>query len=122
MLSRQPGARLAVLGAMGELGAGSDQLHRMVGIEAARLGLPLVTVGSGSEPIGAGYTEAGGRDYEHAADIEDAIAILAQRLRIGPTALLVKASRSAGLERVVHGLEHLTGYDSGTHQVGGAAC
>ena len=35
-LSRQPGARLAVLGAMGELGAQADAMHRTLGAEAAR--------------------------------------------------------------------------------------
>ena len=104
VLARQFGARLAVLGQMGELGADSEALHQTVGRQAAEFGVPLLTIGAGAKAIGAGYLETGARDYEHADSIEDALPIILQRLRIGPHSILVKASRAAGLERVVHGL------------------
>ena len=104
VLARQYGARLAVLGQMGELGADSEALHKTVGRQAARFGVPLLTIGAGAQAIGAGYTATGARDYEHVDSIEDALPIIFQRLRIGPHSILVKASRSAGLEAVVHGL------------------
>ncbi len=104
VLARQFGARLAVLGQMGELGADSEQLHKKVGQVAAELGIPLLTVGDGAKAIGEGYREAGARDYEHAETREDAIAMILQRVRMGPHSILVKASRLAGLEAIVHAL------------------
>jgi len=104
VLARQYGARLAVLGHMGELGEDSDDLHRQVGAAAAKLGLPLLTVSEAARMIGEGYQEAGARDYAHANDSADALAQVLQRTRVGPQHILVKASRSAGLEDIVHGL------------------
>ena len=105
-LSRSHGARLAVLGAMGELGDASSDLHRQIGADAARLGLPLLVVGSGALPqaLLAGYIDAGGRDHVHMQDVATALLHLHQRLRVGPTAVLVKASRAAGLDQVVQDL------------------
>lgn len=104
VLARQYGARLAVLGQMGELGDDSAELHRRVGRIAAELGIALLTVGDAARLIGEGYRAAGGRDYEHAEHNEDALAIILQRLRVGSHNILVKASRVAGLEDIVHGL------------------
>jgi UDP-N-acetylmuramoyl-tripeptide--D-alanyl-D-alanine ligase len=102
VLSREPGARLVVLGDMGELGAGSEDLHRQVGASAARLGLPLIGVGSGGALIVDGYRQAGGRDSVQTDDHEETVQAVCERLRVGPTAVLVKASRSAALDKVVH--------------------
>ena len=41
VLSREPGIRLAILGAMGELGSESQELHQQVGRTAARCGVAL---------------------------------------------------------------------------------
>ncbi|MBA3938293.1 MAG: phosphotransferase [Planctomycetes bacterium] len=50
------------------------------------------------------YRAAGGPDGEHAADREAALPLIARRLAAGATTILVKASRSAGLETVVRAL------------------
>jgi UDP-N-acetylmuramoyl-tripeptide--D-alanyl-D-alanine ligase len=104
VLASQSGARLAVLGPMGELGEASLAAHHQVGAAAARLALPLISVGPGAEPIGEGYRAAGGTDHQHAADRTAAVGLVQRRLRAGDTAVLVKASRSAGLELVVRSL------------------
>jgi len=95
------GRRLAVLGAMGELGNENDAGHRLVGTEAAVRGLPLITVGPRARLIADGYRAAGGPDHEHHDAHGTAAAAVIARLAAGPTTVLVKASRSAGLEAVV---------------------
>ncbi|TVR11083.1 MAG: UDP-N-acetylmuramoyl-tripeptide--D-alanyl-D-alanine ligase [Planctomycetota bacterium] len=112
-LSRSHGARLAVLGAMGELGETSSALHHQIGADAARLGLPLLVVGDGPLPqaLLAGYIDAGGRDHLHMDHVATALLQLHQRLGVGPTAVLVKASRAAGLDQIVHELIAAYGED-----------
>ena len=104
VLACYAGRRLAVLGGMGELGDGSAAGHAQVGAEAARLALPLLTVGDRARAILDAYRAAGGPDGEHAADREAALPLIARRLAAGATTILVKASRSAGLETVVRAL------------------
>ncbi len=110
VLARYPGARLAVLGGMAELGSESRRLHRGVGACAARLGLPLMTVGRLARDIGVGYVAAGGRDHQQVADCAAAVAAIRERLAVGPTTVLVKASRSAGLEGIGMALEQSLAY------------
>jgi UDP-N-acetylmuramoyl-tripeptide--D-alanyl-D-alanine ligase len=95
------GRRWAALGLMGELGAGSDAAHREVGALCATLGIDgLVAVGADAAAIGSGALEAGGRlAVHHAAGVEEAVALLRAEAGAGDV-VLVKASRSAGLERV----------------------
>ncbi len=102
VLAQQIGARLAVLGAMGELGDRSEALHKSVGAEAACLGIPLITIDAPA--IAAGYREAGGRDCEAFTNKDAALEHITDRLEVGPTAVLVKASRSARLEDIVSDL------------------
>jgi UDP-N-acetylmuramoyl-tripeptide--D-alanyl-D-alanine ligase len=104
VLAGRPGRRLAILGAMGELGADRDHGHRLVGAEAAALGLPLIVVGESAAQLADAYRTAGGPDCRAVATREDAVAEALRFLREGPTTVLVKASRSAGLEFVVEGL------------------
>ena len=104
VLAKQFGARLAVLGHMGELGTDSEHLHEVVGQQCAALGLPLLTVGEQACGIGNGYTATGACDYTHVDNIEEAVAFILKRFTIGAHAVLVKASRSAGLEAIVHAL------------------
>jgi len=86
---------VAVLGEMAELGRAAPGLHAEVGREAERLGVDAVmAVG----PLSRGY---GGRWF---ADSGAVVAGLADVLRPGD-AVLVKASRSAGLESVVEALQ-----------------
>lgn len=104
VLAQQPGQRLAVLGAMGELGEASDAAHQRVGALAAEHGLPLITVGEAAHRIGDGYRTAGGTVWNHAPDRAGALALVRKVLAQGPSTVLVKASRSAALDQVVRGL------------------
>jgi len=94
------GGRIAVLGEMGELGERSAAYHHEVGEHARSHGIDTV--------IGVGEPA---RDYdpdELVADPEEAADLLAARLEPGDT-VLVKGSRSAGLEAVAETLKTLMG-------------
>jgi UDP-N-acetylmuramoyl-tripeptide--D-alanyl-D-alanine ligase len=104
VLAEHAGRRVAVLGAMGELGDASDAAHARVGELAAHHGLPLITVGDGARRIGEGYRSAGGSTWSHAADRSGAVALVRAVLANGPSTVLVKASRSSALDQVVRGL------------------
>jgi UDP-N-acetylmuramoyl-tripeptide--D-alanyl-D-alanine ligase len=94
------GRRVAVLGEMAELGAGAADYHREIGASARAEGVDLL-VGVG-EPA---------RDYgpdELVGDPEEAAELLAAQLEPGDT-VLVKGSRSAGLEAVAVSLKDLLG-------------
>jgi UDP-N-acetylmuramoyl-tripeptide--D-alanyl-D-alanine ligase len=86
--------RLAVLGEMAELGPGAAGFHKEVGRQAAELGVEVIAVG----PLARDY---GGR---HVADAEEAAAAVADLLRPGDV-VLVKGSRSVGLEAVAEKLQ-----------------
>ncbi len=89
--------RLAVLGAMAELGADEERYHREVGARAAELQIDaLITVG---EPALA-YRDGFGGEIHAAATPEEAGALLEEIARPGDR-VLIKGSRSAGLERVL---------------------
>lgn len=112
VLAAATGGKLAILGAMGELGAASEASHRQVGERAARLGLPLFAVAAPA--IAAGYRAAGGVACQEVADPAAAVtALTAPGMLCHPTTILAKASRSAALERVVAGL---------LHELGGQPC
>jgi UDP-N-acetylmuramoyl-tripeptide--D-alanyl-D-alanine ligase len=104
VLARYRGNRLAVLGAMGELGPKSDDAHRQVGVEVAHLGLPLLTIGERARLIGEGYLASGGKRHLHADSHTEGIARIVAECASEPTTILVKASRSSGLDQVVKGL------------------
>ena len=104
VLAARAGRRLAVLGAMGELGPTSAACHRQVGAAAAHLGLPLVVVGGRAAEILHGYRASGGSDGTLVDDHAEAVALVRRLLAAGPTTVLIKASRNAGLEAVVTGL------------------
>jgi UDP-N-acetylmuramoyl-tripeptide--D-alanyl-D-alanine ligase len=91
--------RIAVLGEMGELGPGAADYHREVGEHARAAGVDLL--------VGVGLPA---RDYgpdELVADPGEAAELLAAQLSPGD-AVLVKGSRSAGLERVAEALIDLS--------------
>ena len=106
VLANCPGRHLAILGPMGELGAAVAEGHRVVGAEARRLGLPLLVVAGRGALAGleqhliAGY----GAAAQLVADRPTALAAAQRLLTAGSTTVLVKASRSQGLEQVVTGL------------------
>jgi UDP-N-acetylmuramoyl-tripeptide--D-alanyl-D-alanine ligase len=95
---------VAVLGEMGELGPESAVYHREVGEHARAAGIDFV--------VGVGLPA---RDYdpdELVADPGEAAELLAQRLEPGD-AVLVKGSRSAGLETVAEQLVDLVPAEEG---------
>jgi UDP-N-acetylmuramoyl-tripeptide--D-alanyl-D-alanine ligase len=90
--------RIAVLGEMAELGAAASGYHREIGAYARREGIDLL--------IGVGEPA---RDYdpdELVGDPAEAAELLAAQLEPGD-AVLVKGSRSAGLEEVAETLVEL---------------
>jgi UDP-N-acetylmuramoyl-tripeptide--D-alanyl-D-alanine ligase len=89
--------RIAVLGTMAELGRGEAEFHRQAGEQAARLGIDvLVTVG---EPA-LGYAEGFDGETYSVGSPEEAGALL-EEVALPGDRVLVKGSRSVGLERVL---------------------
>ncbi len=89
--------RIAVLGTMAELGGASHVFHREIGEEASALGIDvLITVGREALDYSYGYD---GESYS-APTPEEAGALLAE-IALPGDRVLVKGSRSAGLERVL---------------------
>jgi UDP-N-acetylmuramoyl-tripeptide--D-alanyl-D-alanine ligase len=98
LASLEGGRRIAVLGAMAELGPDAPAYHRQVGEHARGEGVDML--------IGVGEPA---RDYgpdELVADPGEAAELLAAQLEPGD-AILVKGSRSAGLEAVAETLVEL---------------
>lgn len=95
------GRRWAVLGHMAELGAGSDDAHRRIGRLCAQLALDgLVVVGKPARRIAeAASEESFAGTLIDVDDPDDAIGAVRRQLGDGD-AVLIKASRSVGLERV----------------------
>jgi UDP-N-acetylmuramoyl-tripeptide--D-alanyl-D-alanine ligase len=96
------GRSFAVLGPMAELGADGPAAHDQLGRLAARAGVSrVIAVGEQARPIqhGAALEGSGGGSASWVPDAEGAIAVLRNELRPGDV-VLVKASRSASLERV----------------------
>lgn len=102
--------RYAALGAMGELGAYATEAHLAVGHAAAQTGLELLIVfGAEADGIAEG-ARSGGMAIEKimrlssdTAGIAVAVGLLGDMASDGDT-ILVKASRSIELERLVEGL------------------
>jgi UDP-N-acetylmuramoyl-tripeptide--D-alanyl-D-alanine ligase len=89
---------IAVLGEMGELGPGSAGYHREVGEHARAAGIDFV--------IGVGLPARAYDPDQLVADPAEAAELLAAQLEPGD-AVLVKGSRSAGLETVAQQLPDL---------------
>jgi UDP-N-acetylmuramoyl-tripeptide--D-alanyl-D-alanine ligase len=90
--------RIAVLGWMAELGPDADRFHREIGSYARELGIDLlIPVGDDATRL---YREGFEGDVEPATTPEDAGEILGRIAQPGDR-VLVKGSRSAGLERVL---------------------
>ena len=97
LVERAAGRRtVAVLGEMAELGPGAAEFHREVGQEARSLGVDVGVAGGGE--LAAEYAAAG-----RAADTAEAVELMRSVLEPGD-AVLVKASRSVGLEAVAEAL------------------
>jgi UDP-N-acetylmuramoyl-tripeptide--D-alanyl-D-alanine ligase len=94
-VAAMPGRSIAVLGPMAELGPVCESEHMRMGELARDLGFDtLVVVGPDH-----GYVLGAQGISVHATDIEEAHDTLTAILRPGDT-VLIKASRSAGLERL----------------------
>ena len=99
------GRRIAVLGAMKELGAQSEALHRALAEPVRGAGVALaILVGEEMAPLADAL--AGAVAVERAGDAESAFAMLAERLA-GGDAVLVKGSNSVGLAKLVEKLSTL---------------
>ncbi len=88
--------RFIVLGRMGELGTHAETAHLRVGALAAERGLTVVAVGDGSEGIARGADST-----HHFPELPQAASWLSREVKPGDVVLL-KGSRSAGVERVMH--------------------
>ncbi|MEN8237570.1 MAG: UDP-N-acetylmuramoyl-tripeptide--D-alanyl-D-alanine ligase [Actinomycetota bacterium] len=94
-VAAMPGRLIAVLGPMAELGPVCEREHARMGELAVQLGFEsLVVIGPDH-----GYALGAGGIVVHAADISEAHDTLTAILEPGDT-VLIKASRSAGLERL----------------------
>ena len=92
--------RVAVLGDMAELGPGAPAFHEEIGSEAVRRGVSaLVAVGE----LARGYLAPELAEIRWAPDAESAVAVVEEVVHPGDC-VLVKASRSVGLERVAEAL------------------
>jgi len=92
----------AVLGEMAELGDLSQPAHDEIGRLVVRLGIDrLIAVGPAIRSLflGAHLEGSWGGEAEHVTTIDEALTVLDNDLRPGDV-VLVKASRSVGLERV----------------------
>ncbi len=100
VLAGMSGRRVLALGTMAELGDAADDLHREVGAYAREAGIDaLWTAG----PHTACAAQAFGAGAEHFGSREALLAALPQLAQSGDV-VLVKGSRSAGMEAVVAAL------------------
>jgi UDP-N-acetylmuramoyl-tripeptide--D-alanyl-D-alanine ligase len=97
----------AVLGPMAELGDEALAEHDAVGRLAVRLNVSKLVAVGGREAswlqLGAYNEGSWGEESVHVSDAQSAVDLLRSQLRPGDV-VLVKASRSVGLERVAQAL------------------
>lgn len=99
-LALQPGERWLVLGDMAELGSDAAAMHAQIGKQAFADGIEkLFAVGT----LSTHAAQAFGANARHFATQADLIAALRTQLHAG-VSVLVKGSRSAGMEHVVAAL------------------
>ncbi len=100
VLAGQPGAKLLVLGDMGEVGEQGAEFHREIGAYARSRGVDrLYATGA----LCRAAVEAFGKGARHFAAVEELIAAAREELR-PQTTVLVKGSRFMRMERVVQAL------------------
>lgn len=106
VLARETGRKVAVLGAMRELGRESDALHAGLADDVVAAGVDFaLLVGSGMEPLAAALE--GKVEVRHVADAATADAALANLIAPGD-AVLIKGSNSVGLSALVASLKSRT--------------
>lgn len=102
VLVKREGKRIAVFGAMGELGPTAHELHREVGAFASKLRIDrLLTVGSGCD----GYADGFGETTEMYQTHDEAAQAIV-RTNEPPMTVLVKGSRSSAMDLVVEGIKN----------------
>ena len=112
------GRKIAVLGGMAELGAKSHEAHLALGRELKSHGIEfLISVGESGKLIAEGARSAGGEvKCRTVGDVPSASVALAELIQPGDT-ILIKASRSVGLEQAIHSMElrgkHQTTFEGG---------
>ncbi|MFY0992403.1 UDP-N-acetylmuramoyl-tripeptide--D-alanyl-D-alanine ligase [Halomonas sp. C05BenzN] len=100
LLMALPGPHWCLLGAMGELGEASDRLHAEIGRHARELGVDFLgTLGGPARPASHAFGEGG----YHFDEREALMRHVLNHLPPGAS-VLVKGSRSAGMERVIAAL------------------
>ena len=93
--------KVAVVGDMKELGAGSEQFHRAVGGYFAQAGADrLIAVGDLARFMAEGAKAAGLEQADYFPTLGEAKNALSREVRAGAT-ILVKASRSMAFEKIV---------------------
>ncbi|MGB0582758.1 MAG: UDP-N-acetylmuramoyl-tripeptide--D-alanyl-D-alanine ligase [Limisphaerales bacterium] len=98
------GRRIAVLGNMAELGEHAEAAHREIGAHAASKGIDMLfTVGGLGYCYAGAARDAGMKVVSEFDETAEAVASLRRVLRPGD-AVLIKASRSAALERIAEAL------------------
>jgi UDP-N-acetylmuramoyl-tripeptide--D-alanyl-D-alanine ligase len=101
------GRRVAVLGRMGELGGFAEEGHRRVGRAIARAGLDwLLTVGDEAAWIADEARANGMKRVDCYGSVKEAAQALKREVGSGD-AVLIKGSRSAGMERVIEEVERV---------------
>lgn len=108
VLSGAEGTRVALLGAMAELGPGSASLHGEVGDHARQQGveaLLVVGAGDGCDALVAGFGTPARRFDTH----EQAVDWLLKDIT-GPMTVLVKGSRSSAMDQAVRLLQEKVGH------------
>ncbi len=96
-LALAPGRRIAMLGDMAELGSTAAQHHEHVGAKARELGIESLMV---TGHYAADYARGFGDSTVTGEDPEGLVRSLPDSLQ-GPATVLVKGSRSAGMDRAV---------------------
>lgn len=105
LLAELPGVRVVVAGDMGELGEGKEAAHAELGEYAAGKGIDFFF---GTGALTSFAVRSFGGNASHAADCRQ-IAELVLPLLAQGVCVLVKGSRSAGMERVVQQLTEQEG-------------
>jgi UDP-N-acetylmuramoyl-tripeptide--D-alanyl-D-alanine ligase len=106
------GRRVAVLGDMAELGEHTEAAHREIGRRSAELGVNrLIAVGRWARITGEAALMAGLKDVTEFADVPGAAVAVKNLVQPGDVVLL-KASRSTGLERIGEALKGWAGDQS----------
>lgn len=101
------GRRIAVIGDMAELGGSAEAAHQEVGREAGVAGVDLlIAVGTHARVTLEAARVAGVKEAGDWPSLEPALPVLKSTVRPGDL-ILVKASRSAGLERVTEALREM---------------